>query len=146
MMPDALGQVRWRPHEVSKPDQFAGVVWPLEGDLMACIGEYIQSITIEQLSGTADAHGFVDNTDDTNWTEYVSSFALVQTKGGREFWKVDRVDADVSHVWLCPWSTTLAAALPSMRLIHEETTYEIVSVIDVDLAHEQIEIQTKRAV
>jgi hypothetical protein len=33
-----------------------------------------------------------------------------------------------------------------MRLVNESVTYEIVSVIDVDLAHEEIEIQTKRAV
>ena len=113
---------------------------------MSCVGEYIQSITIEQLSGTADAHGFVDNTDDTNWSEYVTAFARVQSKGGREFWKVDKVEADISHVWWCPWNKTIAAATPDMRLIHEEATYEILSVIDIDMAHEEVEIQTRRAV
>jgi hypothetical protein len=33
-----------------------------------------------------------------------------------------------------------------MRLIYDGDTYEILSVIDIDLAHMEIEIQTKRAV
>jgi len=33
-----------------------------------------------------------------------------------------------------------------MRLICEGVTYEILSVIDIDLAHREIEIQTARAV
>jgi SPP1 family predicted phage head-tail adaptor len=70
----------------------------------------------------------------------------VKSKGGREFWKVDQVNADVSHVWLCPYSKTLAAATPAMRLENEGVTYEILSVIDIDLAHKEVEIQTKRAV
>lgn len=113
---------------------------------MGCVTDYNRKCTIEQLTGTADAHGFIDNTDDDNWTQYCQTFAAVQSKGGREFWKVDQVNADVSHVWRCPWSKTLAAATPDMRLVNESVTYEILSVIDVDLAHEEVEIQTRRAV
>ena len=82
---------------------------------MPCIGEYVQKVTIQQLSGTADAHGFIDDTLATNWAEYGTAYARVQSKGGREFWKVDQVSADVSHVWYCPWSKSIAAAL-SIRL------------------------------
>lgn len=113
---------------------------------MRCLNEYNQKVTIEELSGTADAHGHVDNTAAANWQSYASSYAAVMSKGGREFWKVDQVNADVSHVWHCPYSRTLAAVTPDMRLIHEGQTHEILSVIDVDLSHEEIEIQTKRAV
>ena len=119
----------------------------LEGGLVArCIADYDKKVVIQSLSGTADAHGFIDNTDDTNWSEYAIGYASVQSKGGREFWKVDQVNADVSHVWWCPYSKTLAAATPAMRLRNESVTYEIQSVVDIDLAHEEIEIQTKRAV
>ena len=59
---------------------------------------------------------------------------------------MDQVTAEVSHVWRCPWSTRLAAATPDMRLKHEDVVYNILSVIDIDLAHEEIEIQTARAV
>lgn len=111
-----------------------------------CINKYNQKIRIESLTGTADAHGHIDNTADTNWSNYTSSYAAVISKGGREFWKVDRVEADVSHVWTCPYNRTIAAATPDMRLIHEGVTYEVLSVIDIDLAHEEVEIQTRRAV
>lgn len=113
---------------------------------MRCIGEYNHKITIQQLTGTADAHGHIDNTAAANWSQYTTSFAAVKSKGGREFWKVDQVSADVSHVWLCPYSAALAAATPDMQLVNESVTYEILSVIDIDLAHEEVEIQTKRAV
>jgi len=113
---------------------------------MTCIANYDRKVVIESLSATADAHGFEDNTDDSNWSQYTTSFASVKSKGGREFWKVDQVNADVSHVWLCPYSKALAAATPKMRLKNEDVVYEILSVIDIDLAHKEVEIQTKRAV
>lgn len=113
---------------------------------MSCITAFDQPITIQQLFGSADAHGFIDETDDNNWSTYATAYARVQTTGGREFWKVDRVDADVSAEWRCQWDTTLAAATPAMRLKHGSTIHQIVSVIDVDLAHNEISIQTKRAV
>lgn len=112
-----------------------------------CLGNMNKSITIHSVIGTAvDAHGSVDKTKGSNWGVYLQTFAAVKTKGGREFWKVQQVNADVSHVWNCQWSAKLAAALPEMRLICEGVTYEILSVIDIDLAHREIEIQTRRAV
>lgn len=106
-----------------------------------------KSITVQHLVGTTvDAHGQVEQATDANWGTYLKTFAKVQSKGGREFWKIQQVHADVSHVWNCQYSKTLAAATPFMRLICEGVIYEILSVIDIDLAHQEIEIQTKRAV
>ena len=107
---------------------------------------YNKAVTIEQLAGTADAHGQVNQTTDSNWKQYSRAFCAVVSKGGREFWKVQQSNADVSHVWYCQYSKSLADATPDMRLICEGLTYDIVSVIDIDLAHREIEIQTKRAV
>ena len=111
-----------------------------------CIADYKHKITIQELTGAADAHGHIDNTADASWSAYESAYASVQSKGGREFWKVDQVNAEVSHVWRCPWSTKLAAATPDMRLKYEGVVYQIFSVIDVDMEHREVEIQTKRAV
>lgn len=113
-----------------------------------CAQQYDKYIVIQKLdtTATADSANFVDRTLDTNWQEYTDSYAAVQSRGGREFWKVDQVSAEVSHVWRCPWSTVLAAATTDMRLRYEDVTYNILSVIDVDLAHDVVEIQTKRAV
>jgi len=113
---------------------------------MTCVSQYDRKVVIESLSGDEDAHGHINNTLDSNWSQYVSSYASVMTQGGSEFWKVDKVDATVSTVWKCPYSKTLAAATPDMRLVSESVTYEIVSVIDIDLAHKEVQIQAKRAV
>ena len=116
--------------------------------MKTCVRKYDKKISVEQLSTTAstDAHGFVDPTASSNWSEYTTAFATCTSKGGREFWKVDQVHGDVSHVWHCPYSATLAGVTPDMRLIYDSQTYEIVSVVVIDLNNEQIEIQTQRAV
>lgn len=113
-----------------------------------CLRQYDKKISVESLSTTAtvDAHGFIDPTSSANWSEHTTAFAKCTSKGGREFWKVDQVHADVSHVWTCPYNATLAGVTPDMRLIYNGQTYEILSVVVVDLDNEQIEIQTKRAV
>lgn len=112
------------------------------------IGDYNRKIEIHQISSSAsaDAHGFVDITSAANWETLTDTWAAIQTKGGREFWKIDRVESDVSHVWFCPYSTTLATATPKMRVRYEGNDYEIVSVVNIDEANVEIEIQTKRAV
>lgn len=104
-------------------------------------------VRIERLIGTTeDAHGQVEQTTGSNWGQYCSAWCSVVSKGGREFWKVQQTNADVSHVWKADWFPELAAANPAMRLTYEGNTYEILSVIDIDLAHNEIEIQTRRAV
>ena len=108
---------------------------------------YDKKVRIERLAkATPDAHGHVSLIVASNWEHYCDAWCSCVSKGGREFWKVQQVNADVTHVWRSDWSKTLAAALPSMRLIYEGNTYEIISVEDVDLAHQQVEIQTKRAI
>lgn len=111
-----------------------------------CLTDYRHRVTIQRVAGTQDAHGHIDNTAAGNWSTYTSAYASVVSRGGREFWRVHQVEADITHVWYCPYDRTLVAATPEMRLVCEGVTYEIVSVIDIDLAHEEIEIQTKRAV
>ena len=115
--------------------------------MATCLSTMNKSITIQSITGTTvDAHGAVDITTGSNWSTYVRTFASVISKGGREFWKVNQVNADVSHVWKAQYCSELANATPAMRLVSEGVTYEILSVIDIDLAHREIEIQTKRAV
>ena len=111
-----------------------------------CLTDYDKRITFYELDGTPNAHGQIDNTDPANWKEFTVGFAHVQSKGGREFWKVDQVSADVSHVWWTQWTRKLDEAGPDLRLTWEGKTYEILSIIDIDLAHEEFEIQTRRAV
>lgn len=111
-----------------------------------CRSKRNKRIRIERLTGTADAHGQINQTLDSNWTPYESAFASVISKGGTEFWKVQQTNADVSHVWKCDWTKAMSEATPDMRLVSEDVVHQILSVIDIDLAHQEIEIQTRRPV
>ncbi len=105
-----------------------------------------KKVTIEHLIGqTVDAHGQVEQGTNSNWSEYCKAWCSCVSKGGREFWKVQQVNADVSHVWRTGWSKTMQNVTPFMRLIFEGNVYQILSVVDVDMDHYEIEIQTKRA-
>ena len=105
---------------------------------------YVQKITIQRLAGTADAAGHVDGQIDANWTVYAGSWAAVETRGGREFWKIQQVNADVDSVWYLPWSPALDKTTPDMRIQHEGKVYEILSVQNLNLENREIEIQTRR--
>ena len=124
----------------------------MAGGMKNCVTSYDHYCTIQEIvsTATADGSGFIDRTNDDNWKIYEGAYCSVMSRGGREFWRVDQVTADVTHVWKCPWSTKLDTASlangTEMRLVNESNVYNIVSMIDVDLAHEEIEIQTKRAV
>jgi SPP1 family predicted phage head-tail adaptor len=101
-------------------------------------------ITLQRLSGTADAAGHIDGNTAANWSVYATAWAEVKSRGGREFWKVSQVQSDVDFVFVCPWSRTMESATPDMRIICSGNTYEIISVINVDLANDTIELQTRR--
>jgi len=113
---------------------------------MKCAPPKDKFCTLQHLTGAADAHGSVDELTDSNWSAYVTGYASVISQGGREFWKVHQVSADVSHEWTLDWNATLEDATPAMRLVSEDTTHQILSVVDVDLAHREIKIQTRREV
>ena len=113
---------------------------------MAC-KEKNKKVTIEMLNGqTADAHGQVDQTDNANWGSYCTTWCSCVSKGGREFWKIQQINADTDHAWRAGWSRLLQGVTPDMRLIFENNVYEILAVIDVDMDHEEIEILTRRKV
>jgi len=114
---------------------------------MRCSADYDKSIAIEELRATAkDEFGEVDRFDPANWAEYCREFADLVSRGGREFWKADHASAEISHIFYCQWNSTLAAATTAMRVEFEGDRYEIVSLIDINGDHREIEIQTKREV
>ena len=110
------------------------------------VAQYDKKVRIEKPNGTADAHGHVDLTNDDNWQLVISPFCSCMSKGGREFWKVAQVNADVSHVWKTQYSKTLINCTTDHRLVFDGHEYEILSIADVDLDNREIEIQTRRAV
>lgn len=113
---------------------------------MTCLSDYDKFVTIKRLVGTADAHGHIDLTTNANWSIYATAYCKVITKGGREFWKVQQVNADSEQAWTAQWSTTLQEVTPDMRLEYDGNVYEILSAIDVNMDHEEIQILTRRKI
>lgn len=111
-----------------------------------CNDNYNKKVRIERLRGTEDAHGFIDQSDDSNWSKYCDAWCRVVSKNGREFWKVQQVNDTVDYVWWARYSKQLADATPDMRIVYDGFVYEILSVIDLDLEHNEIQMQTKRRV
>jgi hypothetical protein len=59
---------------------------------------------------------------------------------------VQQVNADTDQAWTTQWSKTLQNVTPDMRLVFEGNTYEILTAIDVNMDHEEIQILTRRKV
>jgi SPP1 family predicted phage head-tail adaptor len=78
------------------------------------------------------------------WCCFQLTDQIGKFQGGREFWKVQQVNADTDHAWTAPWSKTLQGVTPDMRVIFESKVYEILAVIDVNMDHEEIQILTRR--
>ena len=108
-------------------------------------GNFNRRVTIQKIKDDpiTDAHGEVDLTVDGSWETHVARWAEIQTKGGREFWKVDKIEAEVSHLIRVPYDRLTLGINSGMRIRLGDRTINIVSAIDVDERHEVIEMQCK---
>lgn len=113
---------------------------------MSCLSDYDKFVTIKQATGTPDAHGHIDLTTASNWSIYATAYCKVITKGGREFWKVQQVNADSEQAWTAQWSKTLQGVTPDMRLEFEGNVYEILTAFDVNMEHDEMQILTRRKI
>jgi len=108
-------------------------------------GNFNRRVTIQKIKDNPikDAHGEVDLTDDRNWETYAVRWAEIQTKGGREFWKVDKVEAEVSHLIRVPYDRLTVGITSQMRIRFMQRIINIAAVYDVDEMREVIEMQCK---
>lgn len=112
---------------------------------MMSSGNFNRRVTVEKLKNNpiTDEHGEVDQTNSDSWEIHATRWAEIQTKGGREFWKVDKVNAEVSHLIRVPFDRLTVRIDSQMRMRIGNRTINIVSVVDVDERHEVIEMQCK---
>ena len=112
--------------------------------VMSDPGRRDRRITVQQLkAAAADDHGHVDQTLAANWETYTTARAEVMTRGGREFFRADVLNAETSTVFRIPYSATTKAVTPDMRIQLDGITYGIVSVQDIDNAHVLIQIEAR---
>ncbi len=108
-------------------------------------GNFNRRVTIQriELNPETDAHGEVDLTDEGNWETHAVRWANIKTKGGREWWKSDKINAEVTHVIQIPYDKLTQNIDSEMRIRLGDRTINIVAAYDVDEMHEVIEMQCK---
>lgn len=108
-------------------------------------GNFNRRVTVQQIESNpeTDAHGEVDLTNEANWETYAVRWAEIQSEGGKEFWKVNKVNAEVSHLIRIPYDRLTLGIDSKMRIRLGDRTINIVSVVDPDERHEVIEMQCK---
>jgi SPP1 family predicted phage head-tail adaptor len=108
-------------------------------------GTFDRRVTIQKIktSPSLNALGEADLTDDANWETHCVRWASVDTQGGREFWKRQRVQAEVDQIFRVRYDSTTKAITPRMRVLDDQgVKREIKAAFDVDAGHRIIEIQT----
>ena len=99
-------------------------------------------IAIEQPPSPAeDEYGHNDETRD--WTVFATVWASVVPLSGREFWKAESVQSDITHTVTIRY---LEGVTPQMRVRHNDRILNIDSVIDVEENGVQMQLMCKEVV
>jgi SPP1 family predicted phage head-tail adaptor len=67
---------------------------------------------------TPDASGQIDETDSSNWTNHGKFYAEIITKGSREFFQGEQVNADITHQITVRYSTLAAGITTKMQVLY----------------------------
>jgi SPP1 family predicted phage head-tail adaptor len=67
---------------------------------------------------TPDASGQIDETDSSNWTNHGKFYAEFITKGSREFFRGEQVNADITHQITVRYSTLAAGITTKMQVLY----------------------------
>lgn len=108
-------------------------------------GNFNRRVTIQriELNPETDDHGEVDLTDDANWETYAVRWAAVKNMSGREWWKSNKINAEVTLIIKIPYDRFTQNINSKMRIRLGDRTINIVAVTDPDEMHEVIEMQCK---
>lgn len=98
-------------------------------------GELRHRITLVQPGGTTSATGGVTPGAGTTFAENVP--AAISSSLGREVLQASQLNASVSHVIRMRY---MAGVTPAMTVTFEDRTLQILSVLDVDERHVELQL------
>lgn len=104
-------------------------------------GERQRRITIERLKtdATQDAAGEVNVTLDANWETYIEHrWARILPRTAREFWHIDQVDADVTHLLKVLWDSQTKTITSAMRAKLGGRVFQFTSVFNAEEANREM--------
>ena len=80
---------------------------------------------------------------DESWVDYATVWASIEPLRGTEFFAARQTNAEVSGKVVMRY---LAGVKPDMRILHGSRTFEIVSVVDVEERHRELQIMVNERV
>lgn len=86
-----------------------------------------KQVTVKRIKTglTPDAAGHIDETNEANWITYGTFYCEIVTKGSREFFRGEQVNADITHQITIRHSTSSAGITTSMKLVYQGRTFNI---------------------
>ena len=110
-------------------------------------GSYPKLVTIQKPKTTGqDAAGHIDLSDDSNWEDVSKAYCKVLPQSGKEFYRAQKTEANITHVLETQYSTNTAAIDPSYRIRLGTRSLNVVSAINEEEMNKTILISCIEAV
>lgn len=106
-------------------------------------GKMRHRVTFQRYNNTVDQYGDVRDDMDENWEDVKNTWAAIDPVSGKEFYAAEQSRSEVTHKIRCRYFDGLT---PGMRIVHKNSKYHIISVIDWELRHESCLIMAKELV
>ena len=99
-------------------------------------GALRHQVTIQRLTITQGSAGEVIET----WSDVATVYAAVEPLSGREYWQAQQVAAETSIRVRIRYRAGLET---TMRVIHDDRTLEILSIVDPEERHRELQLMCR---
>lgn len=99
-----------------------------------------QRITLEALTTSLDEHGIEAST----WTTVAECWASVEHRNGSQKWTGGGYTAETTELFRINWNPAVNPD-PSMRLVWNGETHDIISASNINEENREVEIRAKRS-
>jgi SPP1 family predicted phage head-tail adaptor len=106
---------------------------------MTPAGKKNRRITIQRKTVTTNANGYKTDT----WATYKSVMAWIQNMTGREFYNAQKLFSEMNTLFITGYVSGVTTA---DRILYGTIPYEILSVLDIGEAHNELHIACKKVV
>ena len=105
-------------------------------------GDFDRRCQVLRVASTAivDANGEIDLTRADSWEVWRERWFRILPRQGKEFWRLQQVDAQITHVLQTLCDSESSQITSAMRVRFKGRIFELTSIINVEEADKLIEI------
>lgn len=107
---------------------------------------YRWTVAVQTPSGTQDAAGQIDKTDDSNWSSLGNIRVNFITKGSREWHLHDQTQAEVTQVLETPSTALSRSIAPTDRIVFDSRKFNVTGAYDVNEERREVRLEVKEVV